>query len=167
MNDPNPSREEETDQQAAEELTNPAKREGHPVIDDQLLEALQDVPHEEPFLTEAGSAEASGADAVGQVESWLPGDQENEAKSIIHHLQARPLALGANADTMFPELEPIGDDIREIIDMYLKLATSVDGVGREQQVQVLAAQFAPMGMHGMHEEEQNEKKSARFKFGDK
>jgi len=79
-------------------------------------------------------------DGIKVADNWMPSSDRYHGKSDISLNQARPIAMLAEMDELFPNI--IGDGAydaiaRDVIDDYLELLTSWEGSGREQQVEVL------------------------------
>lgn len=142
-NNKNPETGTEAEEQSTDELTDPSKRDGHPLIDDHLYTEMQDTPHEDPFVTEYGSQSNDDPQdpAVGQVSKWLPPEDSWLGKTIIDYRQAKAIALAMNIGQIFPTVEGVEPKLKEVIKTYLEVSTSINGISREQQVEVLASQF--------------------------
>ena len=116
----------------------------HPIINPELVDVLEDIPHEDPFITEYGMGAGNKDSNVDFTKSWFPESKEWKAKTFIQPSQAKALAVTRNFDQLFPmfpklqEIQPIKD---AIIDDYEKYLTSIEGMGRKQHVQILTSMF--------------------------
>jgi len=79
-------------------------------------------------------------DGIKVADGWMPSSDRYHGKSDISLNQARPIALLAEIDEIFPNI--VGDGTYKsiadhVVDDYLELLTSWEGTSREQQVEVL------------------------------
>lgn len=116
----------------------------HHLLDDELVEMLEsDVPNEDPILTEYMGGGDSGDDRTGTAAAWLPEPDEMKDETFLSPAQAKALAVGRAYDRLFPEanLSPETAVMREIFNDFEKYLVSIHGMGREDQVTVLASMF--------------------------
>lgn len=117
----------------------------HPLLDDDIVSELENTPHEDPLLTNYmgdNSDQSTSDDAVSEVSQWLPNGDENKDQTIIHPNQVHALAVLRNYNEFYPEFEKENQAMQKILDDFEKYLVSVNGIGREQQVEVLSSLFA-------------------------
>lgn len=111
---------------------------GNGQLDPDVVEELEDLPREDPFVTEySARGEGSDEESISFAAKWFPDESDWQGKTSITQDQAHALAAVRNLSQAFEELEPLEGMLNDMVDDYEMYLTSVDGVAREQQVQVL------------------------------
>lgn len=122
-------------------------------IDPKVINELQSVLSEEEIVG-MGMREKGSEEKIPLVEGWFPQKEEWSGKTNISLFQAHNIALAKTLSLAFPELKPLEKFIQESLTNYEMLLTSVEGVSREQQMNVL------MSMFGGGSKEQTESQTA-------
>lgn len=110
------------------------------ILDPNLVSELEDIPAEDPFVTEYG-ARGGGEDSkkIDFAQQWFPNEDEWQGKTNISPHQARDLALVRALPKAFPELEPSEKFLHTLVDNYEMYLTSIEGKSREDHVSILRA----------------------------
>ena len=125
------------------------------VIPPEIEEEIENALSEEEIIGSYSNSSGDNGERLSIIREWLPGGDSHKGKTNISIHQARAIALAGNITTVFDEMpDEYAEYIDEVIDDYLQLLTSVDGVSREQQIHVLAS------MVGSGEKEEQETESA-------
>lgn len=125
----------------------------HHLLDDELVDMLNDVPGEDPVLTEYMAAgDDGGGDRTATADGWMPEADEMKDETFISPSQAKALAVGRWYEHLFDEVD-LADEtqvMKRIFDDFEKYVVSIHGKSREQQVNVLANMFggSPGGPDG-------------------
>lgn len=116
---------------------------GH-VIDPDLREELEDLPAEDPFVTEYGTSMGSGSakeESINFADKWFPDWDQWQGKTRITPRQARALAAVRALPLMWEELEDLEPFLDQFVRDYEMYLTSIDGVAREQHADILRSMF--------------------------
>lgn len=109
-------------------------------LDDDVKEEIESAGAESDLM---GSwvTDKQGGDKIPLVENWVPDANEWQGKTVVNEQEAVLFALARNLPKMFDEIshmQPFIDGFFTDLEQY---KTSVDGMSREQQMQVFAAMF--------------------------
>lgn len=110
------------------------------VMDDQVKEEVSNVLSEEEIIGMYHSG-GEGEQRMPIVKSWFPDEDQIKGKTIVTKRQAKQLALARHIPKAFSEVSPLEGFIEGVINDYEMLLTSVEGIGREQQTNVLRSLF--------------------------
>lgn len=121
----------------------------NPVIPDEVQEEIDESVTEENLIGGYLSESGDNEEKLGIVENWFPGKDEWHGKTNISPKQARAVAIAKHLPTIFHEIEEYDEFLELMIDDYMKLLTSVEGVSRNEQMKVLQSLFS-----GVADEEQ-------------
>lgn len=110
-----------------------------PLIDPDVQEELENIPGEDPFLTEYASGNGDESDSINFISEWFPDSNEWQGKTEITPKQARALSLFRALPHAYDELSDMEPFIVNLLDNYEKYLTSIDGKAREQQAGILKA----------------------------
>lgn len=112
-----------------------------PVIPEEVEKEIDEYISEEQLLGGYISGGSGDSEKLPLVENWFPSENEWHGKTVISPQQAQAVAVAKHLTTVFDEISEYEKFIDGVIDDYMKLLTSVEGVSREQQMQVLMALF--------------------------
>lgn len=111
-------------------------------IPEEVEEEINSALTEEEVIGAFSNSGSGQEEKLSLIEKWFPGEDDIHGKTIISKNQAHAIAIGKHLPLVFNELDDeFGEFIKEIIDDYMMLLTSVEGIGREQQMNILAAMF--------------------------
>jgi len=115
-------------------------------INPELKQMLGEIPTEDPFLTEYGSQKENPDNPhTDLIDKWMPESDDWQGKTIITAQQARALAVGRQLPELIPELSDdeygVGHVLKDLIKDYEQYLTSIEGLSREQHVDVLQSVF--------------------------
>lgn len=109
-------------------------------LDDEVKEELENVVSEDQLIG-SYSSDGNGSEKVPVLQSWLPEGDDWQGKTVVNAKEARVLAMARNITTAFDEVEHMEPFINNLLTDLEQYLTSVDGLSREQQKQVLTAMF--------------------------
>lgn len=116
--------------------------ESHPLIGDELVDILKnDIPHEEPLLTDLNSRGSDGQEKIDFADKWFPEKENYDGKTIITPEQARAIVQLRHVSNFFDEFSDMQPMINSMIDDYEILLTSIEGQSRNEQRSILEAIF--------------------------
>ena len=134
-----------------------AQKSENGLLDTELVEALSQTESEDQLITQYGGDEKTPEDRkVNFTSEWFPSEDNWQGKTIIQPHQAQALAGARLLPDIFEELEDIAPIITELINNYEQYLTSVEGIAREQQADIL---------HAIHSGEKRTPEESR-KIGD-
>lgn len=127
-----------------------ATKNGHALLDDELVEQLQQTPHEESIIAGYERGKSDESDKVNFAQEWFPDKDQWAGKTIINPSQAKALAVARNLAGIFPELQQSDATIQDILDKYEVYLTSIEGNARNQHELILRAAFGDQSLpeHG-------------------
>lgn len=112
------------------------------ILDPDLLDELEKMPAESPFITEyTTGGRGRNDESLRFIEKWFPKEEDWQGKTNIQNHQAHALAVMRNIDKAFPEYKEIMPFIQGAIEDYEKYLTSIDGESRAQHVDILRTLF--------------------------
>lgn len=83
----------------------------------------------------------SGPDREDMVGSYLPEQEDWEAKTIVDLSDPAAIAALSNFDVMFPEVDDLQPLIDDFLHNFLKTKTSVKGASREEYKEIFQAMY--------------------------
>lgn len=116
---------------------------GH-IIDPELKEELENLPAEDPFVTEYGTSLGSNSaqeESISFADKWFPEHDEWQGKTRITPQQARALAAVRALPLVWDELEDLKPFLDRFVTDYEMYLTSIDGLARDQHADILRAMF--------------------------
>lgn len=126
----------------------------HALLDPELVDQLEDTPHEEQIIAGYVNDGSSDNAKVDLAKTFFPAKDEWKGKTVINHQQAKDLAVARNLADIFPDLQDIDPIMQSILDDYEQYLTSVEGKGREELAQILRASFGDQSL-GENSEQQS------------
>lgn len=124
-----------------------------PAIPDEVEKEIEESISEDSLIGGYLAGKGNENEKLPIVESWFPEAEEWHGKTRVTPRQAQAVAIAKHLPIIFDEIDEYDKFIENMIDDYLKLLTSVEGVSRDQQMQVLQSLFGGVS------DEENEAKS--------
>lgn len=87
----------------------------------------------------------SGPGRMDMADSYLPNEDEWEAKTILDTTDPQSVAMLRQLPKLYPEIDELDDMIDEFLEIYLKSKTSVDGQSRQEASEILMSMFGGGG----------------------
>ena len=84
---------------------------------------------------------SSGPNREEMVSSYLPEDDDWQAKTVLDVNDPAAIAALKQFETMFPEVEDLQPVIDEFLDDYLRTKTSVQGASRQEYRDIFMSMF--------------------------